>query len=350
MEDVKSIDRDAFGQLLPFIDDDNITDIDINDGLVWTRNVHMQRENTNIQLEPSFINVFTNKVANMTRGGQLNQANPVLESDTSSLRFSIIHESVTTTGRSICIRKTPPKIRLTEQMAIDSGYMSKKTMNFLANCIKAGMTVVVGGEIGVGKTECIKFLTKYIGETERVVTLEDSPELHYKEIFPNRDCVSMYTSPTMNYSEALKAIMRQDCTRIILSEARSEEVKELMASLSSGSSGLTTLHTDDVRNIPSRILSMMPNRNDADRLENDVYSFIDVGIILRAKTLPDGKKLRYIDQLGIFSNTNGENRCDLLVSHGKNVETDRLPEKVMTKFEIKEIENPFVYADGLNIS
>ncbi len=47
---------------------------------------------------------------------------------------------------------------------------------------------------------------------------------------------------------------------------------------------MTTLHTDDVRNIPDRILNMLETRVDADdRLENDIYQAMDVGVLIRKK-------------------------------------------------------------------
>ena len=59
--------------------------------------------------------------------------------------------------------------------------------------------------------------------------------------------------------------------RVMLSEARSTEVKQLVECLTTGITGFTTLHTDDVRKIPDRMLIMMPSRQDAERLENEVY-------------------------------------------------------------------------------
>ena len=44
---------------------------------------------------------------------------------------------------------------------------------------------------------------------------------------------------------------------VLLSEARSTEVKYLLECFSTGLHGLTTLHTDDTRKIPDRIQNMM---------------------------------------------------------------------------------------------
>lgn len=60
---------------------------------------------------------------------------------------------------------------------------------------------------------------------------------------------------------------------------------------------MTTLHTDDVRNIPDRILNMLETRVDADRLENDIYQAMDVGVLIRKKKNGAGQVYRYIDQV-----------------------------------------------------
>lgn len=63
---------------------------------------------------------------------------------------------------------------------------------------------------------------------------------------------------------------------------------------------MTTLHTDDVRNIPDRILNMLETRVDADRLENDIYQAMDVGVLIRKKKNGAGQVYRYIDQVCFF--------------------------------------------------
>ena len=95
--------------------------------------------------------------------------------------------------------------------------------------------------------------------------------------------------------------------RVMLSEARSTEVKQLVECWTTGITGFTTLHTDDVRKIPDRILNMMPSRQDAERLENDVYVGMDVGVLLETRSSgEEGKQERYISQIGFFSREDGK--------------------------------------------
>ena len=158
---------------------------------------------------------------------------------------------------------------------------------------------MICGEPGAGKTECAKMLSTYIAEDEKVITIEDSPEWRYKKINPGKMGVEIVVNEGFDYTQAIKASLRQNPKWLMLAEARSVEVKSLIECWSTGVSGFTTLHTNDVRNIPDRILDMMPTRIDADRLENDVYRYVDVGILISKKMI-DGERKRRIEQICYF--------------------------------------------------
>lgn len=44
-------------------------------------------------------------------------------------------------------------------------------------------------------------------------------------------------------------------------------------------SGFTTIHLDDVRKLPDRIQNMMSDARDAERMENRIYRYVNVGIL-----------------------------------------------------------------------
>ena len=127
---------------------------------------------------------------------------------------------------------------------------------------------------------------------------------------------------------------------IMLSEARSKEVKYLLESWSTGVRGMTTLHTDDVRNIPDRILNMLESRIDAERMENDIYQALDVGILIRKGRRDDGAVYRYIDQVCFFFRENYSNEIFMVVSDGKIVTKD-LPKIILRRFKRAGIDDPF---------
>lgn len=301
--------KEYFGPLWSFVASNEITDIDYNGKEIWLTNIFNERFRANQQfvtqyMTPAFVEQFTQRIANVV-SRQFNKRNPELEAETSELRVTILHESVAKSGRSISIRKTPPLIRLTAESAIAEKFCSEELLAVLINCVKTKMNITFCGMPGIGKTECVKFFSQFIPANERVITIEDTLEIRYAETNPGKDCIEMKVSEDVfGYSEAIKSCLRMNPKWIMLSEARSKEVKYLLQSWSTGVRGMTTLHTDDVRNIPDRILNMLESRVDAERMENDIYQALDVGILIRKRRNEDGVVYRYIDQVCFFYREN----------------------------------------------
>lgn len=155
-----------------------------------------------------------------------------------------------------------------------------------------------------------------------------------------KDCVELRISSEFDYTKAIKTCLRQNPSWIMLSEARSTEVKSLLECWSTGIRGFTTLHTDDVQKIPDRILNMMESRLDADRMENDVYSYVDVGILLRKKLRDDGRVYRYMDQVCFFLRENSKNMVHMQVLDG-NLLVKELPERMVYRMMRAGIRDPY---------
>ena len=145
---------------------------------------------------------------------------------------------------------------------------------------------------------------------------------------------------TYGYADAINSSLRLNPKWIMLSEARSKEVKYLLESWSTSVRGMTTLHTDDVRNVPVRILNMLESRIDADRLENDIYQALDIAILIRKRKKEDGTIYRYIDQVCFFLREQGKNQIVMVVSNG-NLLCHSLPKGILQRFEREGIKQPF---------
>lgn len=337
--------KEYFGPLWSFVASDEITDIDYNGKEIWLTNIFNERFRANPQfvseyMTTAFVEQFTQRIANVV-SRQFNKRNPELEAETSELRVTILHESVAKSGRSISIRKTPPLIRLTAESAVAEKFCSQEILSLLINCVITKMNITFCGMPGIGKTECVKFFSQFIPANERVITIEDTLEIRYGATNPGKDCIEMKVSEDVfGYSEAIKSCLRMNPKWIMLSEARSKEVKYLLESWSTGVRGMTTLHTDDVRNIPDRILNMLESRIDAERMENDIYQALDVGILIRKGRRDDGAVYRYIDQVCFFFRENYSNEIFMLVSDGKIVTKD-LPKIILRRFKRAGIDDPF---------
>ena len=329
-----SLPDKAYGNLLKFILDENITDINWSQGL-WVNLNKGRYKIKGFTLDDNFIQQFYTRISNLMNV-QFNKNNPLLEAETDNLRISILHDSVTNTGISISIRKTPAVRRINRDSIVKDDYCNGDIDTFMENAIRAHCTVVVGGLPGVGKTEYVKYLTQFIPAYERVYTIEDNLELRYSAINPGKDCVEIKISDTFGYSEALKASKRQLPTWVLLAEARGEEVRFLMENISAGVHCLTTVHLDDVSKLPDRLRNMGQTIN-----ENDVYSFIDIGVQIRS-VVKEGEKIkRKVAQVICLSREDEKNGKTMIYEDGKILTKD-LPLDIKRKFELAGIKNPFL--------
>ena len=189
----------------------------------------------------------------------------------------------------------------------------------------------------------LKYLTGFVPANERVITIEDNLEIHYADINPGKDAVELKVNEKLfDYTKAIKACLRQNPKWIMLSEARSAEVKYLLEAMSTGTHCLTTLHTDDVRKVPDRIQNMMKDSLAANRMENDIYSFVNVGVLLKKRMNHVGVIQRYIEQICIYNRNEvrGVNEIMVLAENGE-MTSRKLPHNIERKFTQDNIEDPF---------
>lgn len=335
--------KEYFGPLWKYISNEEITDVDYNGREVWLTNIYNERYRASQayveeSITAAFVEQFTQRIANVV-SLQFNKQHPELEAETSELRVTIVHESVARSGRSISIRKTPPVIRLTAGKAIDEKFCDRSILALLINCVLTKMNMIFCGMPGIGKTECLKFFSRYIPGSERVITIEDTMEIRYAVTNPGKDCIEMRVSDIFDYADSIKACLRLNPRWIMLSEARSKEVKYLLESWSTGVCGMTTLHTDDVRNIPDRILNMLETRVDADRLENDIYQAMDIGVLIRKRKDEQNITYRYIDQVCFFLRESGKNHIVMAVQDGKLI-LKEFPKQMRKRFTRAGIADP----------
>lgn len=289
-----------FGKLQYLIDDIDITDINCNSKSIWLNHVSKGRYQCHdVSLNDEDLEKLAYKISNV-ENKQFNVVSPILEADFNDLRLQFTHRSFSTSGTSMSIRKTPCVARMNESKMLNQEYCPEDVIEFFKKGIISHLNYFIIGMTGDGKTELAKFLTSYIPNHERIITIEDTIELHLNQLYPQKDIVELKVNERVDYNHAIKSCMRMLPKWILLSESRGYEVKELLKSVSTGARIITTLHTDHVLNIPKRILNMLEGNELAnDKIENIIYQSIDVGIRVKADIAPN-KTYRYISQIGIF--------------------------------------------------
>ena len=283
MDDKNVFSQMDFGPLNEFLENDDVTDVSYsNGGQVWLKTLSKGV----YQVErPEINNSFMEKLAfqcSNVMGRTFNMAHPFLDAESAELRMNFVHESIATNGVACLIRKTPAKIRLNKDKLINEQYITEQMHDFLIKCIWGHCNVMIAGETGSGKTELVKYLASNTKEDEKIISIEDTLELHLDKIFPHRDIVAMKTNNIASYSDALVACMRQNPIWILLAEVRSAEaVMAVRNSISSGHHIISTIHADKASSIPMRMYALLEGSQDIDQYLSSIHRYVQIGIYVK---------------------------------------------------------------------
>ena len=118
---------------------------------------------------------------------------------------------------------------------------------FLAEAVRARKTILVAGGTSTGKTTFLSALLKEIAPSERLVLIEDTPEL----VLAHDNAVGLVSvrgalgEARISTDDLLVASLRLRPDRIILGELRGPEAFTFLRAINTGHPGsLTTIHAD----------------------------------------------------------------------------------------------------------
>ena len=309
-----------FGPLSEFLNDDAITDVSYsNGGQIWVKSLDKGIYKVE---RPDINNALMEKLAfqcSNVMGVTFNMAHPFLDAEGAELRLNFVHESIATNGIACVIRKTPAKIRLNKEKLLTEKYVNESLHDFLLQCIAAHCNVMVSGETGSGKTELVKYLASNTAENEKIITIEDTLELHLDRIFPHRDIVSMKTNNIASYSDVLVTCMRQNPKWILLSEVRSAEaVTAVRNSVSSGHNIISTIHSDKAENIPMRMYSLLEGSQDIDQFLKSIHRYVQIGIHVKGYMSPELQRFQreIVEVCEFYVDENNQAKANIIFHKG----------------------------------
>lgn len=135
---------------------------------------------------------------------------------------------------------------------VGRGTLPPALARLLAACIQAGQSIVVAGGSGAGKSSTVRALASAIPPARRIVTIEDTLELHLDlDAERHPDCVAIETRPAntegrgeITVTDALREALRMDTDVLIVGEVRINETVPMLLALAAGnvSGSLSTVH------------------------------------------------------------------------------------------------------------
>lgn len=132
---------------------------------------------------------------------------------------------------------------------------------FLAHAVRGHDNILVSGATGSGKTSFIRGLMELIPHWERLITVEDTPEMPLRShpnsqaLFYRRDGPSGERIVGATAKEVLQSVMRKTPHRVMLAELRGDETFYYVQNvLNSGHpGGITTVHANSPREAYLRV-------------------------------------------------------------------------------------------------
>lgn len=146
-------------------------------------------------------------------------------------------------------------------------YRSGQIKEFLRQAVISRKNIIISGATGSAKTTLSKALIKHIPEDERIISIEDTPEL----VIPQPNNVRLfYSKDQQGLSQAgpkelLESSLRMRPDRILLQELRDGAAFYYIRNVNSGHPGsITTIHADSV-SLAFEQLTLLIKESDAGR-------------------------------------------------------------------------------------
>lgn len=165
-------------------------------------------------------------------------------------RVNALHPSITAQNKiALCIR-VPNESKFPIQAFKLGEKVQEKGISYedILNLVIEAKNILVSGGTASGKTSFVNSLIEKIPLDERVITIEDSPELHLKN--PNLVSILVGKNEDSNYSyeTALNDAMRMSPQRLLLGEIDTKNVSLFLRLANTGHSGMiSTLHSNSVQ-------------------------------------------------------------------------------------------------------
>ncbi len=293
----------GLGPIEEFMKDPTVTEIMIN----GPKKVYVERHGKKQLVKAAFDNeqqlmYMVQKILGVTRR-RVDESYPYTDvSLKDGSRVNIIIPPLALDGPTVTIRKFLKEIKKVEDL-VALGTMDQRMADFLVACIKAKVNIMFAGATGSGKTTTVGVLSSYIGHDERIITIEDTAELHLAQ----EHVVRLETKQPniegkgeISIRDLFKNSLRMRPQRLILGEMRSGEALDMLQAMCSGHRGaLSVIHANSPQEVLYRLETMILTSGihlSLEAIHRQIASSLN--LIVQQEQLIDGsRKITHITQV-----------------------------------------------------
>jgi pilus assembly protein CpaF len=247
----------GYGPLEPFLHDPSVTEIMVNayDQLYIERSGKIEETEAAFLDDAHLLRIIDRIVSQV--GRRIDEASPMVDARLpDGSRVNAIIPPLSLRGPSLTIRKFAGNA-LSLADLINLGTLSQNAADFLAQCVRGKLNILISGGTGTGKTTLLNAVSAFVPPNERIVTVEDAAELRLLQ----RHVVSLESRPPniegegeVRIRDLVRNALRMRPDRIIVGEVRGAETLDMLQAMNTGHDGsLTTVHANSARDALHRL-------------------------------------------------------------------------------------------------
>ncbi len=256
----------SFDLILPFMRpiealllDDEVSEIMGNpDSTWWVERDGQVRREPDVQFDAAALHTGLEVIAN-NLGKRLDEDSPRLHDRLpDGSRIAVWVPPLVSPAPALSIRKFTARHYTVDDL-IARGTLTRPLACLLTELIHDGKTLLISGGTGSGKTTLLRILADAIPDDERLVVIEDTPELGIRKpnIVPACSQANTFKA-SVTFHDLLKDSLRFRPDRIILGEVRGAEARTLLDSFNTGHGGsLATIHANSAAKALRRFANLV---------------------------------------------------------------------------------------------
>jgi pilus assembly protein CpaF len=251
----------GYGPLDELMQDDSVSEIMCN----GADTIYVERsgliERTDLAFgDDAHLRSVINRIAR-SAGRRVDESSPMVDARMpDGSRMNAILPPLARNGPVLTIRRFPD-LQLTPGALVELGTYTPDLVAVIEACVRARLNIVVSGGTSTGKTTALNVLSLFIGQQERVITIEDSAELQLSQ--PH--VISLEARPANTEGEGQVTIrdllanaLRMRPDRLIIGECRGGEALDMLQAMNTGHEGsMTTVHANSARDALRRLETMV---------------------------------------------------------------------------------------------
>jgi pilus assembly protein CpaF len=251
----------GYGPLERLLADPSVSEIMVNGPKdIWIERAGLLSQTALTFTDASHLRRIITKMVGQI-GRRIDESSPLVDARLpDGSRVNAIIPPLSLSGPLLTIRKFAQN-RFAMSELIEIGTLSTDAAEFLQNCIRAQLNMLISGGTGSGKTTFLNALSGAIPNSDRIVTIEDAAELQLDQ----QHVLRLESRPKniegegeITIRDLVRNALRMRPDRIIVGEVRGAEALDMLQAMNTGHEGsLSTVHANSPRDALNRIETMV---------------------------------------------------------------------------------------------